>query len=142
MTRTVAAPGIQPASTEDTRAVFAGLLAFNQAASGDALDDQPVNRVIHDATGRVVAGIAADVCGGWLMVHALWVDASQRGQGLGQALLADAEQQARTLGAHAVTLDTFSWQAEGFYLKHGYEVFGRLQDFPPGHHRLYLRKRL
>lgn len=136
------APTITPASAEDTRAVFAGLLAFNQAASGDALDDQPVNRVIHDATGRVVAGIAADVCGGWLMVHALWVDASQRGQGLGQALLADAEQQARTLGAHAVTLDTFSWQAEGFYLKQGYEVFGRLQDFPPGHHRLYLRKRL
>ncbi len=136
------APAITPASAEDTRAVFAGLLAFNQAASGDALDDQPVNRVIHDATGRMVAGIAADVCGGWLMVHALWVDASQRGQGLGQALLADAEQQARTLGAHAVTLDTFSWQAEGFYLKQGYEVFGRLQDFPPGHQRLYLRKRL
>ncbi len=136
------APAITPASAEDTRVVFAGLLAFNQAASGDALDDQPVNRVIHDATGRVVAGIAADVCGGWLMVHALWVDASQRGQGLGQTLLADAEQQARTLGAHAVTLDTFSWQAEGFYHKQGYEVFGRLQDFPPGHHRLYLRKPL
>ncbi|MEN5395409.1 GNAT family N-acetyltransferase [Stenotrophomonas sp. TWI377] len=142
MTRTVPAAGIQPASAEDTRAVFAGLLAFNQAASGDALDDQPVNRVIRDAAGRVVAGIAADVCGGWLMVHALWVDDTRRNEGLGQALLADAEQQARALGAHAVTLDTFSWQAEGFYLKQGYEVFGRLQDFPPGHQRLYLRKRL
>ncbi|NYF35437.1 GNAT family N-acetyltransferase [Stenotrophomonas sp. JAI102] len=142
MTRTVPAPGIQPASAEDTRAVFAGLLAFNQAASGDALDDQPVNRVIHDAAGQVVAGIAADVCGGWLMVHALWVDDAHRGEGLGQALLADAEHQARTLGAHAVTLDTFSWQAEGFYRKQGYEVFGWLQAFPPGHQRLYLRKRL
>ncbi|MNV74140.1 Acetyltransferase (GNAT) family protein [compost metagenome] len=136
------APVIQPASAEDTRAVFAGLLAFNQAACGDALDDHPVNRVIHDDAGQVVAGIAADVCGGWLMVHALWVDDSRRGQGLGRALLAEAEQQARALGAHAVTLDTFSWQAEGFYLKQGYEVFGRLQAFPPGHQRLYLRKRL
>jgi hypothetical protein len=71
MTRTVPAPGIQPASAEDTRAVFAGLLAFNQAASGDALDDQPVNRVIHDAAGQVVAGIAADVCGGWLLRNRL-----------------------------------------------------------------------
>lgn len=142
MERTVRAPCIQPASAEDTRAVFAGLLAFNQAASGDALDDQPVNRVIHDAAGQVVAGIAADVCGGWLMVHALWVDQTQRGRGLGQALLADAEQQARALGAHAVTLDTFSWQAEGFYLKQGYAVFGRLQDFPRGHERLHLRKPL
>jgi len=142
MTPVSPAPVIQLASAEDTRAVFAGLLSFNQAASGDALDDQPVNRVIHDAAGRVVAGIAADVCGGWLMVHALWVDDTRRGEGLGQALLAEAEQQARALGAHAVTLDTFSWQAEGFYLKQGYEVFGRLQDFPPGHQRLYLRKSL
>jgi len=142
MTPVSPAPVIQPASADDTRAVFAGLLAFNEAASGDALDDQPVNRVIHDAAGRVVAGIAADVCGGWLMVHALWVDDTRRGEGLGQALLADAEQQARALGAHAVTLDTFSWQAEGFYLKQGYEVFGRLQAFPPGHQRLYLRKPL
>lgn len=142
MERTVPAPCIQPASAEDTRAVFTGLLAFNQAASGDALDDRPVNRVIHDAAGQVVAGIATDVCGGWLMVHALWVADTQRGRGLGQALLADAEQQARALGAHAVTLDTFSWQAEGFYLKQGYAVFGRLPDFPPGHQRLYLRKPL
>lgn len=142
MTPVSPAPVIQPASAEDTRAVFAGLLAFNQAASGDALDDQPVNRVIHDDAGQVVAGIAADVCGGWLMVHALWVDDTRRGEGLGQALLAEAEQQARALGAHAVTLDTFSWQAEGFYLKHGYEMFGRLQDFPPGHQRMYLRKSL
>jgi len=142
MTPVSPAPVIPLASAEDTRAVFAGLLAFNQAASGDALDDQPVNRVIHDAAGQVVAGIAADVCGGWLMVHALWVDDTRRGEGLGQALLAEAEQQARALGAHAVTLDTFSWQAEGFYLKQGYEVFGRLQDFPPGHQRMYLRKSL
>jgi GNAT superfamily N-acetyltransferase len=142
MTPLSPAPVIQPASADDTRAVFAGLLAFNQAASGDALDDQPVNRVIHDDAGQVVAGIAADVCGGWLMVHALWVDDTRRGEGLGQALLAEAEQQARALGAHAVTLDTFSWQAEGFYLKQGYEMFGRLQDFPPGHQRMYLRKSL
>ena len=32
--------------------------------------------------------------------------------------------------------------APGIQLKQGYEVFGRLQDFPPGHQRLYLRKRL
>jgi len=142
MAPTSPAPAIQAASADDTRAVFAGLLAFNTACSGYALDEHPVNRVIHDAAGTVVAGIAADVCGGWLMVHALWVHDTRRGQGLGQALLAEAERQARDLGAHAVTLDTFSWQAEGFYLRQGYDVFGRLQDFPPGHHRLYLRKRL
>src|SRR6516165_7091346 len=42
---------------------------------------------------------------------------------------------------HSAWLDTFSFQARGFYEKLGYEEFGRL-DYPPGHHRHFLRKRL
>jgi len=137
-----ASPRIEPADADDAAAVFAGLRAFNRAACGAALDDQALNRVIRDAHGTPCAGLVADVYGGWLSVHALWVDERHRGLGLGHALLADAEQQARALGAHSVMLDTFSWQAEGFYLKQGYAIFGRLEDFPPGHQRLYLRKRL
>ena len=142
MTAPAPPPRIEPATADDAAAVFAGLRAFNDAACGSALDDQPLHRVIRDADGVPCAGLVADVYGGWLMVHALWVDASQRGRRLGQALLADAERQALAMGAHSAMLDTFSWQAEGFYLKQGYEVFGRLEDFPPGHHRSYLRKRL
>jgi hypothetical protein len=41
-----------------------------------------------------------------------------------------------------VFLDTFSFQAPGFYQKLGYRVFGELVDFPPGHTRQYLTKRL
>ena len=72
----------------------------------------------------------------------LWVDPELRGRGLGSQLLLQAEQQAKAAGAHSVVLDTFDWQAEGFYLRHGYEVLGRLPDFPPGHERIYLRKAL
>lgn len=142
MPRPAPPPRIDTASADDAAAVFAGLRAFNRAACGNALDDQPLNRVIRDAQGRPCAGLVADVYGGWLMIHALWVDDAQRGRGLGRALLVDAEQQARTMGAHAVMLDTFSWQAEGFYLKLGYEAFGALEEFPPGHRRIYLRKPL
>ncbi|MCF7752312.1 GNAT family N-acetyltransferase [Bacillus subtilis subsp. subtilis] len=142
MSRPAAPLRIETATADDAAAVYAGLRAFNHAACGNALDDQPLNRVIRDAQGQPCAGLVADVYGGWLMVHALWVDAGQRGRRLGQALLADAEQQARGMGAHSAMLDTFSWQAEGFYLKQGYAVFGRLEAFPPGHQRSYLRKRL
>lgn len=136
------APRIEAASAEQAQAVFARLLAFNQAASGHSLDDHPLRRIIRDDAGQLRAGLVAEVCGGWLMVHALWVEPAHRGQGLGQALLADAEGQARALGAHAAMLDTFSWQAEGFYLRQGYTVFGRLAGFPPGHQRIYLHKPL
>jgi len=29
-----------------------------------------------------------------------------------------------------------------FYKQHGYQVFGELQDFPPGHQRYFLTKQL
>jgi hypothetical protein len=45
-------------------------------------------------------------------------------------------------GGRHVFLDTFSFQAPGFYLKHGYEVFGELPGFPAGHTRFYLKKAL
>lgn len=79
---------------------------------------------------------------GWLQVHVLWVDPELRGQGIGQRLLAEAEAAARQLGARNVMLDTFDWQAEAFYLRQGYTVYGRLPDCPPGHERIYLRKTL
>jgi hypothetical protein len=38
--------------------------------------------------------------------------------------------------------DTFSFQALDFYKKHGYVVFAKLNDIPPGHSRYYLKKLL
>jgi ribosomal protein S18 acetylase RimI-like enzyme len=39
-----------------------------------------------------------------------------------------------------VWLDTFSFQARGFYEKLGYTVFGEIENHPPGHSRFFLRK--
>lgn len=133
---------VQVASAQDVQTLCAQLLAFNRKASGNGFDELPLQLAIHDANSRACAGLLGDICAGWLAIHVLWVDTELQGQGLGSQLLLEAEQQAKAAGAHSVVLDTFDWQAEGFYLRHGYEVFGRLPDFPPGHERIYLRKRL
>jgi hypothetical protein len=39
-------------------------------------------------------------------------------------------------------LDTFDFQALSFYARLGYEVFGRLDDFPKGHTRFFVAKTL
>ena len=44
-------------------------------------------------------------------------------------------------GLAGAWLDTFSFQARGFYEKLGYEEFGRL-DYPPDHHRHFMQKGL
>ena len=41
-----------------------------------------------------------------------------------------------------VYLSTYSFEAPRFYEKLGYEIFGRLEDFPPGHTKFYMRKSL
>ena len=33
-----------------------------------------------------------------------------------------------------------NFQAKDFYIKHGYEVFGVLDDCPKGHKRYYMKK--
>jgi hypothetical protein len=55
--------------------------------------------------------------------------------------VAQAEGRARERGCHSAWLDTFSFQARGFYEKLGYEEFGRL-EYPPDHYRHFMRKRL
>ncbi len=53
-----------------------------------------------------------------------------------------AEDYARMRGCHSAYLDTHTWQARPFYEKRGYEVFATLDDFPPGHKKFFLRKKL
>jgi ribosomal protein S18 acetylase RimI-like enzyme len=63
-------------------------------------------------------------------------------KGLGSKLLQTAEAEAIRRGCKHAHLDTLDFQAPGFYLKKGYQVFGELQDLPPGHRRIFLRKDL
>lgn len=78
----------------------------------------------------------------WLHIEMLFVPEPMRGRGVGAALVASAEREARTRGCRSVLVDTFSFQAAPFYRKLGFMLFGVLPDFPPGHERLYFRKHL
>lgn len=90
-----------------------------------------------------LAGAALGEAGrGWLHVSVVWVDESHRKLGVGSTLVRAIEAEALRLGCHSAYLDTFSYQARPFYEKLGYAVFGVLDDYPPGHQRYYMRKRL
>ena len=90
----------------------------------------------------LVGGLVGEIGWQWLFVELLWMAESHRGRGLGGSLLQAAEAAAVRRGARHVYLDTFDFQARPFYERQGYEVFGVLEDYPPGHRRFFLRKDL
>ena len=116
------------------------LRMFNQDAVGDPGFSR-VTLTVRDR-GRIVGGLAAEIYYGWMFVVALWIAEKHRGMKHGTALIRRAEAVARERGARKVWLDTFAFQADGFYRKLGYRPFGRLKDYPPGHSRIWLAKGL
>ena len=101
------------------------------------------NYLIKDLNGNVIAGIKGWVYfGECLHISVLFIDVEQRKHGLGSLLLQTMEQQAKSMNINLVHLDTFDFQAKDFYLKHGYEIFGILEDCPKGHKRYYMKKLL
>jgi ribosomal protein S18 acetylase RimI-like enzyme len=91
---------------------------------------------------RVVGGLVGATYWNYFYLELLWVEEAVRGLGHGRRLVEQAEEKARNRGAQYAYLDTFSFQAPGFYEKLGYEVFGELPEFPPGQRRYFYFKAL
>lgn len=102
-----------------------------------------VNRCIKDENGEVIGGIlACSALWNILSIDTLWVKNEFRNQGLATQLLSIVEADARNMGCYISYLSTYDFQAKGFYLKNGYEIFGILEDCPKGHKLYHLSKRL
>ncbi|MDC0761497.1 GNAT family N-acetyltransferase [Brevibacillus sp. AG] len=102
-----------------------------------------INKHVRDEDGTIIAGINC-VYYSWrcLYIDALWVRDDLRKTGLGSKLLLEIENTAREYSIHLIHLDTFDFQAKDFYVKHGYEIHGVLEDCPLSHQRFYLQKRI
>ncbi len=128
-------------SQDDLDTVLDGLQQFNIAQAGDPGRSR-FGVFIRDDSGSIIGGLNATISSRWLHIDILWLPDSLRGGGWGSKLLKAAEAHGRKTGCVSVWLDTFSFQAPGFYLKQGYTEYASLNDFPPGHSRHFFLKRL
>lgn len=102
-----------------------------------------INRCIKDENGEVIGGIlACTALWNILSIDTLWVKNEFRNQGFATQLLSIVEADARNMGCYISYLSTYDFQAKGFYLKNGYEIFGILEDCPKGHKLYHLSKKL
>lgn len=118
-----------------------GVHEYNLQEAGD-LNFQRICFVLQNPEGDILGGVIGEIYWEWFYLDLMWIQEDLRGNGYGEQLLNAVEEEAKQKGAKQVFLDTFSFQAPGFYQKFGYQVFGELPDFPPGHQRFYLTKEL
>ncbi len=118
-----------------------GLDAYNKQQAGEE-KFQRLCFVLQSSENEIVGGAIGEMYWDWFHLDLLWIKDELRSHGYGHSLLMQIEDEARKRGAKNVFLDTFSFQAPDFYKRNGYQVFGELKDFPPGHQRYFLSKQL
>ena len=122
-------------------AIVRPLIAYNALQTGIS-DHRPLIVALRDDQGEVVGGLWGRTGYSWLYVELLVVPESLRGKRVGTELLGRAEAEAFARGCRHVWLDTFEFQARGFYERLGYRCFGELADYPPGFSRYFMTKAL
>jgi GNAT superfamily N-acetyltransferase len=123
-------------------AVLEEQVAAAAAAAAGLGEEQEFAIFARDPNRRVVAGVSAIVWGGCCELQAMWVEEPLRRRGLGRALIAGAEAEARRRGCALVMLHAYDLLARGLYERLGYETVGVIDNCPPGSAARWYRKDL
>ena len=124
-----------------SRELWKGLVRFNREQAGPLRYKRTVLSM-RDGKGKLLGGLILQSYWRESYVELLWLSARARGSGLGRRLLAEAERRAKRRGSRLIHLNTFSFQAPGFYEKQGYRHFGGMSGSPRGESRHFYVKRL
>jgi GNAT superfamily N-acetyltransferase len=129
------------ADDEVRQAVLAPLAEYNASQAGPS-QGRPIAVLVKDTSGAVIGGLWGYTGYEWLFTQLLVVPAALRGRGVGTEIMKIAEREAVQRGCHGAWLDTFEFQARGFYERLGYQCFGELPDYPTGYSRFFMKKTL
>lgn len=129
------------ADEEVRKLIVAPLVEYNTSQAGPG-NGRPLVITMKDESEQIVGGLWGHTGYEWLFTQLLVVPSSQRGSGVGTKLVLMAESEAMRRGCIGAWLDTFEFQARGFYERIGYECFAELQNYPTGYSRYFLKKAL
>jgi GNAT superfamily N-acetyltransferase len=124
-----------------SRALWKGLVRFNREQAGPLRYKRTVLSV-RDGNGRLLGGLILQSYWRESYIELLWLSARARRAGYGSLLIKEAERRARRRGSRLIHLNTYSFQAPGFYEKQGYQRFGGMSGSPQGESRHFYVKRI
>ena len=129
------------AHEEIRQKIVAPLVDYNISKAGPS-NGRPLVITVRDSSGTTIGGLCGSTGYQWLFTQLLVVPESLRGCGVGTELMRMAEAEAMARGCHGAWLDTFEFQARGFYEQIGYACFAELPEYPSGFSRFFMKKSL
>lgn len=124
----------------------------------DTSDDKVIRNGIVDFNAQIVkeksshfsvfAKDDAQIIGGaliWehsdaLYIDVLWCNEKYRKQGIGTKIITMIDGVAKNKGLPKIFVDTYAFQAQDFYKKHGFYCIGIVPEYMLGHDRIFMRK--
>jgi GNAT superfamily N-acetyltransferase len=127
-------------SQADNAVISEGIIASNAHILGER--DKTFSIFLKNDLGKVFGGIQAFLDSESVYIDVLWVEEKLQKKGYGTKLLEAVELEAFKNVCKYLTVDTWDFQAEEFYLKNGYERIGEVKNYWLGHSKISLRKKI
>lgn len=122
-----------------SRKLWSGLIRFNRQQAGPFHYARTV-LTARDGKKRLLGGLIMQSYWRETYIELLWLAPRARRLGLGRRLVQEAERRARRRGSLLIHLNTYSFQAPGFYEKLGFRRFGGMAGSPRGESRHFYVK--
>lgn len=89
---------------------------------------------------KLIGGAIGFIEYNWYFLDLLYIDEEYRGRDIATELLEKIEKFSKNENLTGVRMETWNFQAKGFYEKNGYTVFAKIEDCPPGTIDYFLKK--
>ena len=113
---------------------------IKEHSAGTHTEYKRCNFIVYDDNDLGIGGALGIIQYEWYYLEELWISEEYRKQGIGSEIIKEIEKVAAKENLVGVRMETWSFQARGFYEKNGYEVYAELPNFPRGVTSYFLRK--
>jgi RimJ/RimL family protein N-acetyltransferase len=134
---------IHKPTDEELKNFCIGLIEFNRSKL--LFDNVPKSTDFDKcikADGEIIGGILAYTFWNMAVVDAIWVKETFRKNGYATALLSALENYAKEHTSTTIYFETFNPQMRSLCEKLGYTVYGVMANYPEGHDRYYMCKKI
>lgn len=124
-------------TSEEQKIIRDGIIGFNQSV----INDKPnCFNIFVKQNENIIGGAIIYQHKDALYIDVLWCMEEYRRKGIGSKLIGMIEAEAQNKSIKKLFVDTYAFQAQEFYKKHGFKIIGCAPEYLLGHDRIFMRK--